>query len=556
MVVLAASICTRGGKPLLSRQFRDISRDRITALLANFPSLISNSSNQHTSVEDENVRYVYQPFEEFYIVLITNKTSNILQDIDTLHLFASTITNLLRNIDEKEIFDNSFDIIDAFDEIINMGYKENLTLSQVQTFLEMDSHEEKIQEIIERNKELEATEERKRRAKEIQRREMANKQNPIGGGNLSGGGLGGGFKQQPTFQPSYQPTTIVETNNTQNETKSPFSNRPRGGGLQLGKKQTKSSAAASSVTEPLLSNQPVFNSQPQSYQQQQIQQQQSISKSASPAPSLQQQKIPNNGILITINETINARLTRDGSVISSDIKGNLQLRINDQKLSNSKILLKINEKIDKKNLKPHPNVNRSIFTKDHILTVKDKSKTFPFNDQGLNILMWKSTGKNEDLSLLPITITAWVNIDENLIAQVNLEYEITSDFIDSHPNQEDFKIENLKILIPIINEDLILQDNNDAVSYEIIEQGTVFNIESISLEEPQGNFEFSIPIEENEDELFPLEIQFNINNQNVLENDVSLGGISIIDVVTNDDDEKSLPFNLHSNIISETYIVE
>ncbi|KAI5956190.1 RET2 [Candida jiufengensis] len=537
MVVLSASICTRGGKPLLSRQFRDISRDRITSLLSNFPSLISNSSNQHTSIEDENVRYVYQPLEEFYIVLITNKTSNILQDIDTLHLFASTISTLLRQIDEKEIFENSFDIIDAFDEIINMGYKENLTLSQVQTFLEMDSHEEKIQEIIERNKELEATEERKRRAKEIQRREMANK---TSGGNVGGPGNFQFKAQQQSFQPTYQPTTIVDSNHQ--ESKSSFNNRPRGGGLQLGKKTTK--PTTNTAAEPLLSNQPVFNrptppsSQPP--------------KSASPSPSIQQQKVPNNGILITINETINAKLTRDGSVSSSDLKGTLQLRINEQSLSNCKILLKIDEKSDKKNLKPHPNVDRSIFTKDHVLTVKDKSKTFPFNDQGLNILMWKSNGKNEDLTLIPIVVTAWVNIDENSIAQVTLEYELTSEFIESHPN-EDFKIENVKILIPVLNDEIQLQEN-EVISYDVIEQGTVFNIGSITTQEPSGSFEFSIPVE-SEDQLFPLELQFDINQQNVLENDISLGGISIIDVVSNDNDEKSLPFNLHSNIISENYIV-
>lgn len=102
MVVLAASICTRGGKALLSRQFRDVTKDRITALLANFPSLISNSGSQHTTVEDEHVRYVYQPLEEFYIVLITTKHSNILQDIDTLHLFASTVSNMLRVVDERD----------------------------------------------------------------------------------------------------------------------------------------------------------------------------------------------------------------------------------------------------------------------------------------------------------------------------------------------------------------------------------------------------------------------------------------------------------------------
>jgi len=63
---------------LLSRQFRPIPRSRIDGLLASFPKLIPANS-QHTTVETNDVRFVYQPFEELFVLLITNKGSNILQ---------------------------------------------------------------------------------------------------------------------------------------------------------------------------------------------------------------------------------------------------------------------------------------------------------------------------------------------------------------------------------------------------------------------------------------------------------------------------------------------
>lgn len=126
-----------------------MTRTRIESLLASFPKLIPTNT-QHTSVETAEVRFVYQPLEDLYILLITNKASNILQDIDTLHLCARVVSDLCRSADEREILKNAFELLGSFDEVVSLGYREPVNLIQVRNVLEMESHEEKIQEIIAR----------------------------------------------------------------------------------------------------------------------------------------------------------------------------------------------------------------------------------------------------------------------------------------------------------------------------------------------------------------------------------------------------------------------
>ena len=225
------------GVAVISRQFREMTGSRIEALLASFPKLITSGS-QHTFVETDAVRFVYQPLEDLYMILITTKNSNILQDIDSLHLFARAVSDRCHSLDEQEILLSCFEILEAFDEIVSMGYRENVTLSQVRTMLEMDSHEERIHEIIERNKELEAKEELKRRARqlEMQRRDASRRSNAGFGSDV--GSVSRTYDATPTapvygMQDSMAQTTAPTT---------PL----KGKGMQLGKKP-KGSAILGSV---------------------------------------------------------------------------------------------------------------------------------------------------------------------------------------------------------------------------------------------------------------------------------------------------------------------
>jgi hypothetical protein len=105
--------------------------------------------------------------------LITNKNSNILQDIETIHLFSRVVSEYCRSTDEKEIAKQRFELILVFDEVISLGYKENVNLGQIKTISAMESNDERIEAEIQKNKEREAKEESKRRAQlmELKRQE-------------------------------------------------------------------------------------------------------------------------------------------------------------------------------------------------------------------------------------------------------------------------------------------------------------------------------------------------------------------------------------------------
>ncbi|KAI1638877.1 hypothetical protein F4809DRAFT_222882 [Biscogniauxia mediterranea] len=513
MVVLAASICTRGGKAVLSRQFREMPRSRIEALLASFPKL-ADSGTQHTTVEQDNVRFVYQPLDELYMVLITNRQSNILQDIDSLHLFAQVVSSTCRTLDEREILKNAYELLSAFDELVTLGYRENLTLSQIKTFLEMESHEERIQEIIARNKELEATEERKRKAKqlELQRKESARSGRP-------------GAPRTPVY-PTYTPPsrpTPTDTYDTYEAEKNKTHQKTtvmKGKGMQLGKKskttdmfeRVRGDMGAEVDDSPLVPAAPA--------------------PVAEPAAPRMSSTLDRDAIHVTVNEAISAKISREGALNSLTVTGDLSLRISDPSLTKVKLNLAANATHGAQ-FRTHPNVDRGLFTSSKAIQMSNVARGFPVNN-AVGVLRWRATPKTDDTSALPISFTVWVNKGSEGNYTMTVEYELTGGD----------ELKDVSVIIPYSTSEPSVSSFD--ATYEVSGDSLEWSIGTVNEENANGSFEFDAQADD-ENEFFPMHVRFSKTTPFV---DVEVASVVLIE------ENEEVKFSKDIKSVADNYLVE
>lgn len=482
MVVLAASIITKSGKVLVSRQFVDMTRIRIEGLLAAFPKLVG-SGKQHTYIETENVRYVYQPMEQLYLLLVTNRQSNILEDLETLRLLSKIIPEYCPGLDEEAMCKVAFELIFTFDEVISLGHKENVTISDVKQYIEMESHEERLHNMIVQSKINETKDIMKRKANEIDKNKIErfkteksnfvpmpttgptrHDSNGFSDSNSSGGG---GFGSNSGFGSSFDSDAY--------KPKARGSVLPipsKGLGMQLGKGQKTNQFLESLKAEGEV-----------------------IVEDVRPAAGHVKSAVaPSDPIAIALEENLVVSLKKDGGLDNLEVKGTLSLVI--QNKEDTQLRIQVETGSNKNfQFKTHPLIDKELYSRENILGLKDLSKSFQTGTPA-SILKWRLQSKQE--SLVPLSINCWPSISGRE-SYVNIEYEAS----------KAFELQNVLISIPLpaLRDPPVVNQIDGDWRYDLRKSTLEWSIDLIDNTNRSGSMEFVVPAAD-PSSFFPIDVNF------------------------------------------------
>nr|CDS25805.1 coatomer subunit delta [Hymenolepis microstoma] len=513
--------------PLVSRQFVEMSKSRIEGLIATFPKL-ADPGKQHTFVETDSVRYVYQPIERLIVLLITTKASNILEDLETLRLFARLIPEYARGSEASDIIENAFQIIFAFDEIVALGYRESVTLSQIRTFTEMDSHEEKMFNAVRENQMQEARELSKRKARELQlARQAAAKQglppSSIYNSFSSGRNAADYFASSGTsVEPSVDDYSAPLLSSSR-EPEAPT----RGRGMQLGGgRGSQMKSEMDKLTDMLRSEVPAS----------------ALLVTSSKAELVDTPAVSMHNLHVRLEERLTAQAFRDGGVDSFEVSGILHVRAADERSTTARIRVDLSgatsgsEQRPSSSFQTHPNVDKPTFQSTNWLAIKPGGKAF-LVDKEVAVLKWRAQTTNE--AALPIVINCWPS-------------DITGGFevIVEHTLQDkSLSLQNLCITIPLpssLKPPVVSKCDGD---YEVdSHRGQIrWTRPFVDADNDIGTLEFVIRTDKNSkaDQFFPVSVDFSSTQ--------SYCGVAITEAT--DENGEPIKFSTEVNFHSERYTI-
>ncbi|CRG96399.1 coatomer delta subunit, putative [Plasmodium gallinaceum] len=450
MTVLSAVISTKS-KILVSRQFRNISKCDLDSLTIPFHNLIERERSDHTYIETDKVRYVYQPLDSIYIFLITNINSNIIEDLEIIKVLSQIIQDICQgNINESTILKKCFTIIFYIDELIKNGVREIVNSNQIKAYIEMESHEEKLQTIIRENKEKEEKERRKFIASKLEKNRQ--KQNKVTTNSFPSNEYitNLDYNSNIDIYKSEEQYIIDESFNTYK-------------GMQLSTK--KENVKILNVVDIKTESKPTINVN----------------------------SLFSKPINIVITENVICTLSSEGTLCDLDIQGTFNMQINNHKYS--KVIMELENDYSEK-AKIHPILDKNKYN-SNILELKDKSKNFRTNTI-YPLLKWKINYLND--SYIPLNISCWP-CEDNETTLLNLEIE------NKRKNNDEIIYDlNVNIMCPSSSNPQIISKDKGVIEHD----GILLAWRVDTLKNNQ-NCQIEISIQSKPESIFPFSVEAKSN---------------------------------------------
>jgi len=245
MTIQSLIITNLFSKILFARQFQPIPRKQIEEYAVEFFKSI-NIDKDSTVIEGNKNRFLYMKSNDLYIVLVTTKDSNILEDIETLKLSQRLISDICSSsgqITTGSVLDNFYDIALGLDDLISQGIYDGSSIPYIMQCLEMDSAEEKEFKKQQEVKEKAAQEQLNIRMRELEKERRNKVFNSVGSDTLTIGGNAVGSSSssinlndnQMSSESSVEPSSSVKD---ENQVKSKKKNKQlKVKGMKLGGKK-------------------------------------------------------------------------------------------------------------------------------------------------------------------------------------------------------------------------------------------------------------------------------------------------------------------------------
>lgn len=447
-----------------------------------------------------------------YLVLVTNKASNILEDLETLRLLGKVVAEFVMPLEEEFVAAASFDLIFGFDEVVTAGgFRDNVTSGQVRQNTEMESHEEKLHKMIIQSKINETKDLMKKKAMEIERTKLdaargsmgrmgaVSSFSPSSMGPHPGSGSAAPFAR-PEPSPIYSSTTSSTT-----------SAAPGKKGMQLGKAKLGRNDFFESLKAEGETIEDVHGG---------------AAAAAPPVP------VYSEPVFLTVEEKVSVALNKDGGLEGMEVTGTMSLTVTKEENACIKVLLEGSPHPGYQ-FKTHPNIDKAAYSSDNTLGLKDPARPFP-TGAPLGVLKWRLSTAEE--SLVPISINCWPSVSGGQ-SYVNIEYE----------SNAPFDLHDVKIVVPLpaLPGPPAVNSIDGTWQYDARKSVWLWTIELIDAN-GSGSAEFVVPATD-ANSFFPIQVSFAAQKTLC---DVRVGG------VVSAESGQPVKFGSSTALMTESYIVE